>query len=371
MPRAQSPTVFLSHSHRDRQVATLLQKVLETNGARTYLDQDKIQAGDKLPARISKGIESSDTLLLVWSASASTSKWVRREWELARQFSKKIVPYLLDATALPSALEDRVFLEVDDQTHAHAGLLKAVFGRAFVPASRTALFPGWWRADVEIAGIGRATYQFELRMNGQLAGSAQEQQSGLLGDLVNQAGVGSLLNTSIPVHGDWTYEDVADLLTITMTATGFGTANTETIRIKAASRDREAILGRDLGGRTWTLTRLNDPGREEDDSFDELERSLQREAEVEGREPTGQGQPSTATLRKELRRQYDLLGPVGDPGRKAKEFVFLGTIGYALVTLGLSEDDFHEMIGADNILLGTVSDDLLQWLTDEGWLSGA
>ena len=45
------PKIFLSHSHNDRQFATELQKILEDQGGETYLDQDKIQAGDILPGR--------------------------------------------------------------------------------------------------------------------------------------------------------------------------------------------------------------------------------------------------------------------------------------------------------------------------------
>jgi hypothetical protein len=253
------PVVFLSHSQRDRHVATTLQKVLESNGARTFLDQDQIQAGDRLPASIRRGIESSDTLLLLWSRNASTSAWVRREWEAALDLRKKIIPYMLDGTPLPSVLEDRLFVDADDQRRAHAGLLRAVLGARFQPAQRTSLFPGRWRAELSIGGFGSSTYEIELRANGQVEGSAQMQSAGFLGDAARQFGFEHLLSSRIPVHGRWVYEDRADLLTLTLTAEGFGTAQTETIAIRATGRERGAIQGTDLGGRTWTLTRLDAP----------------------------------------------------------------------------------------------------------------
>jgi hypothetical protein len=256
MPQRRPVVVFLSHSHRDRHTATTLQMVLESNGAQTYLDQDQIQAGDTLPARVRSGIESSDMVLLLWSYAADRSSWVQREWEAALDLRKKIIPYKLDATALPPALDDRVFVELDDQARANAGLLRAVFGAGFKPAERTALFPGKWLAQLAIAGFGSSTYDIELRTNGQVEGVAQIQPAGILGDAARQFGFGHVLSTKIPVHGEWAYEDRADLLTVTLTAVGFGAVQTETIKIRATGRERGAIQGEDLGGRTWTLTQV-------------------------------------------------------------------------------------------------------------------
>jgi hypothetical protein len=45
-------TLFISHSHRDRQSATELRAVLRRYGPQTFLEQDQIQAGQELPQRI-------------------------------------------------------------------------------------------------------------------------------------------------------------------------------------------------------------------------------------------------------------------------------------------------------------------------------
>ena len=109
------PKVFLSHSHRDRHSATELQFVLETQGAETYLDQDKIQAGDILPKRIREGISWCDTFLLIWSSRAAVSDWVGKEWNTAYDLRKKIIPYSLDSTLLPAALQNLVRVEAGDR----------------------------------------------------------------------------------------------------------------------------------------------------------------------------------------------------------------------------------------------------------------
>ena len=100
------------------------------------------------------------------------------------------------------------------------------------------LFPGWWQADVEIVGMGQATYDIELRTNGQIRGEGWVQPVGFIGEMGEQHGFANLLNRRFPVEGEWTYEDSADQLTLTMTATGFGLVKTETISILAIGRER-------------------------------------------------------------------------------------------------------------------------------------
>jgi TIR domain len=304
MPNHQ-PVVFLSHSHTDRHIATTLQSVLEEHGARTFLDQDQIQAGDVLPGRIRNGIESCNHFLLLWSFRAASSPWVRRELQIAQDLKKKIIPYKLDFTPLPAALRDLVFVEASDQLHAHAILLEAVLGS--LPVDPTELFPGSWRAELIIGGVGQNNYDIELRKNGQVEGSARMQNAGVVVDLARLAGVEHVLATPIPVHGSWTYESTAKLLTLTLTAQGFGFMTTETIQIVATGRERGSIQGTDLAKRNWILTRLSPA-------------------------PEGAASKPTETARKgSLQSDYDRLREIREPGqRAAAEFVFRAIVlGFA------------------------------------------
>ena len=90
--KPRSAKVFISHSHRDRAVATDLQRVLMKFGAQTFLDQDKIQVADVLPDRIQQGIEWCNTFLLIWSSSAAASDWVGKEWNAAYELRRKMFP---------------------------------------------------------------------------------------------------------------------------------------------------------------------------------------------------------------------------------------------------------------------------------------
>lgn len=46
------------------------------------------------------------------------------------------------------------------------------------------------------------------------------------------------------------------MLTLTVTASGFGQQNTDVVRIRTTGRERGEIQGQDLAGRTWTLRRV-------------------------------------------------------------------------------------------------------------------
>ena len=171
--------VFISHSHRDRAVATELQSVLAKYGAETYLDQDRIQVADVLPDRIRQGIEWCNAFLLLWSSSADASEWVGREWNTAYQLHRKIIPYCLDSTSLPPGLENLVYVDHTKDTQvAHVGFLRAVFPD-FEPPS-TDVFPGRWRVTLNAFGFGTATHDLDLRANGQITGVTKVDRGDLL-----------------------------------------------------------------------------------------------------------------------------------------------------------------------------------------------
>lgn len=253
---SENPKIFLSHSHRDRHVATELQAVLETYGAETFLDQDQIQAGDILPERIQVGISWSEIFLLIWSASAAASNWVAKEWDSAYDLRKKIIPYSLDNTPLPATLQNFVRVEADDRQHGDANLLKAIFGRE-MKIDPTTLFPGHWHASVDVFGMVQGSYDLELRANGQVEGTGAIEQSGVAGEIADLLGMGGILSTRIPAHGSWSYDQRSQILTLNVTATGIGPKNTEILRIRTTGRERGAIQGQDLAGREWTFQRVN------------------------------------------------------------------------------------------------------------------
>jgi hypothetical protein len=157
--------------------------VLTTHGAETFLDQEHLEAGDLLPDHLREGIAQCNRFLLLWSWAASQSTWVHKEWDFAWEQRKRILPYVLDDTPLPDALANLVHVDAQDRNVSPANLLTAIFGKAYKPSDPTAVFRGLWRARLAIPGLGDATYDVELRKNGQLAGSGSMGRSGIFAQL--------------------------------------------------------------------------------------------------------------------------------------------------------------------------------------------
>ncbi len=253
------PKVFISHRHSDQHVATQLDAILRDHGAETYLDQDQMQAGDDLPERIREGVGWCVTFLLIWSINTPASTWVSQEWNIAYEQRKKIIPYLLDSTPLPRELKNLIFVELEDQDHGHVDLLEGVFGKGFTPQSPYELFPGMWRAHKHLSGmggLGQATYELELRANGQIGGVFKMDQSGLLGEIAGSAGF-DLSSMLMPLRGDWAYDGGAQTLTLDIIASYLGQQTQETVQVRTTGREKGVIHGKDFAGCTWTLQRIS------------------------------------------------------------------------------------------------------------------
>lgn len=103
--------VFLSHNRADKEAARALGAYLVLAGLDVWFDDWEIQAGDSIPGKLNEGLEEFDAFILLWSASASRSNWVRREFEsgihkVIQSKRGKVIPCLLDDTPLPPLLGD-------------------------------------------------------------------------------------------------------------------------------------------------------------------------------------------------------------------------------------------------------------------------
>jgi hypothetical protein len=103
--------VFISHNKADKEIARLLAVALVEQGESVWFDEWQVRPGDSIIGGIEAGLSSSDVFLLVWSSSASLSKWVGVEVSayLRRRVedeSLRIVPVMVDATPLPTLVAD-------------------------------------------------------------------------------------------------------------------------------------------------------------------------------------------------------------------------------------------------------------------------
>src|ERR1044071_2562258 len=261
--------VFISHSHADRDTAGMLDRLRAKHGAKTFLDQDQIDAGDALPARITDGIQSSQLFLLLWSRGASRSAWVQKELDWAYDHRKKIVPYRLDATPLPTVLENLLYIDSEDRNLGHASLLRAVFGKSFQPAERSEPFPGRWRVTVDPNGFDDPLtgqrfgmflpqgggYELELRRSGQVDGTfSLGRLDGVLGVLFS--GGSNLWNMRGAVRGSWTYDADTRVLTLVLNAQLMQQTTRDVITIVVLERNPTSLQGQSTDGRRWIVERL-------------------------------------------------------------------------------------------------------------------
>lgn len=331
------PSVFISHSHANRDVALELNEVLNASGVKTFFDQDVLDAADDLPRRIVEGIEGCDIFLLLWSSTACTSVWVDREWNTAYNGRKKIVPYKLDGTRLPQQLDNLIYVDRSDRDHSNAMLLEAVFGRGRVPVREDQVFPGRWKAVCRVPGVVGGSYDLELRRNGQVTGSGRMEAAGIFGDMMAAEGIQKLLKMDLLVRGNWSYDGTAKVLTIEMIVTGLGETQRDVITIQTTGYAGGAIQGQDLGTRTWTFEKV-------ETERDKLRRALQGLVD---------------RMRDRMR---------GTPGHDAgvEALVLMSLCIGAAGQLGLTADQVNGMVirDAHRIDIGP----LLEWLQRNGWV---
>ena len=81
---AQGPRVFLSHNSADKPLARRVARRLHHAGAAVILDEVDLEPGQPLTESLRQEISRSTHLVVIWTATAAVSEWVRREIEFAR-----------------------------------------------------------------------------------------------------------------------------------------------------------------------------------------------------------------------------------------------------------------------------------------------
>ena len=104
MTSAVARGVFISYSRVNGEVVSIAAKLLRAGGATVFQDVVDIDYGSDWQEALASAIRQCERVLVFWSLAASTSKWVEREWRMALQAGKRIVPMLLDKTPLPMEL---------------------------------------------------------------------------------------------------------------------------------------------------------------------------------------------------------------------------------------------------------------------------
>jgi hypothetical protein len=94
---------FASYAREDQLLVRPLVEWLQLVGE-VFFDQDDIKPGDKWEARLETAIRKARKVLVFWCRHAAKSKWVEKEYELAIELDKTVIPIVMDNTKLPPAL---------------------------------------------------------------------------------------------------------------------------------------------------------------------------------------------------------------------------------------------------------------------------
>jgi hypothetical protein len=127
------PKVFISHSWEDKKLVQRLEHELKAAGVDVWVDHDELKAGDSLPQQISNALDWCNILLLIWSQSAKSSKWVELEWTSAIALRKTIIPCIFDKTPVPAILRNLLFIDFRNFEYGYRALIKGIFQVASKP----------------------------------------------------------------------------------------------------------------------------------------------------------------------------------------------------------------------------------------------
>jgi hypothetical protein len=113
-----APSVFISYSHQDKELARALASALQERGLQVWIDEGELKVGDSIIERIATAIAEIDFFLALVSKASLGSNWCRKELalavsgELGRE-GVKVLPVRVDGAPMPDSLLNVYYLELN------------------------------------------------------------------------------------------------------------------------------------------------------------------------------------------------------------------------------------------------------------------
>ena len=154
-------SIFLSHSHPDKDFVRQLATALEESGVRVWVDEAEIEVGDSLFEKIEVAIDEMDYLGVVLSPASVQSEWVKREVRQAlgeeiHNKRVKVLPILLANCIVPGFLRERKYADFRisaDFASGVAALLRRLAGPVPVPSDSEQQDEPQWTLQAVRAGF--------------------------------------------------------------------------------------------------------------------------------------------------------------------------------------------------------------------------
>ena len=101
---AESTQIFISYSHNDTNLVEPVVRLLRVTDDLVFLDTDSIKPGKIWRQQIEAAIQAAELVVVFWCSHSKASEWVEKEYLMAIQADKDVLPILLDATPVPDNL---------------------------------------------------------------------------------------------------------------------------------------------------------------------------------------------------------------------------------------------------------------------------
>ena len=90
--------IFISYHHGDGDFAEVLINRIEKAGFETWVDNDRLHAGEDWRAEIDQAIKAALALMVIMTPEARNSEYVTYEWAFAWGAGVKVIPILYKDT---------------------------------------------------------------------------------------------------------------------------------------------------------------------------------------------------------------------------------------------------------------------------------
>ena len=113
--------VFISYSHKDKDIVRQIADGLRQHGVEVWLDEDLIAPGEKWIDKINEAVEGSDAILVIMSRNTAGSRFQASEIAFAIATQRKdpgkwIIPVLVDKQAdVPFFLKDISYCDLSSE----------------------------------------------------------------------------------------------------------------------------------------------------------------------------------------------------------------------------------------------------------------
>jgi 5'-deoxynucleotidase YfbR-like HD superfamily hydrolase len=108
--------IFLSHSSEDKPFVRKIEKILQSQGYKPWIDEKNIPLGESITKEIEKALRESDVILVFLSKESVKSAWVNEEWrskffDQVKNGQVLVLPLLIEECDIPQLLKDRKYAD--------------------------------------------------------------------------------------------------------------------------------------------------------------------------------------------------------------------------------------------------------------------